>query len=221
MRGAWRSREGRKREAAAVLVASKKGAKSTKAREEPRGPFLLGFRLFEPQFLPLGVRVSYKWNPITVSHLEQTQARLSCFSFLQTLCSRTPSINALLPGPRMDKYRLTSDPWPSAQSRPQMPDKHFCPLCLHLSIKRVKERVCVSVKSRGWGADLSSGPGSGCAPPRPPGDSGRSFSGSAGARRSRETRSVGADGIPPPGGRQGEGLQVGEGRAQLSSGFKA
>lgn len=75
----------------------------------------------------------------------------------------------------------------------------------------------------GWGPDLSSGPGSGCAPPLPPGGSGRSFSGSAGARRSREARSVDGDGIPPPGGLQTEGLQgwAGGGRSHLNSGLKA
>lgn len=57
--GGTRRQWGRvKSEAAAVLVASEKGAKSTKAGEEPRGPFLFGFCVFEPQFLPLGVRVS-------------------------------------------------------------------------------------------------------------------------------------------------------------------
>ncbi|MEQ2253172.1 hypothetical protein ILYODFUR_029467 [Ilyodon furcidens] len=39
---------------------SKKGTKSTETREESRSSFLFGFCLLQPQFLPLGVHVSFK-----------------------------------------------------------------------------------------------------------------------------------------------------------------
>lgn len=58
----WRGGAEAAAAATVELFALKKGAESAEAGEEARRPFLLGFGLLEPQFLPLVVGVSLKGN---------------------------------------------------------------------------------------------------------------------------------------------------------------